>query len=201
MKNKTFIALSLASVATIVASCAFILSSNKVVVSKASGENRSLVMDKDTEVTIHEGVGVASLGRNLKAYSPSCEQLDDGFLRLTTGALIIYYDEVIGGYETFRGFGEANISSIVATVKASDEMIFARWVSFKADYSNYGYCAIDSEASTEESDDEQVITFNSGKFITEQGNAKYSMYFCVAIESMGNTTFDLIDLTINYTCA
>lgn len=200
MKNKTFIALSLTSVATIVASCAFILSSNKVAVSKASGENRTLVMDKDTEVTINAGVGVASLERNLKAYSPNCEQLDNGFLRLNTGELIIYYDEVGSG--SYHGFGEASISSVVATVKANNELIYAKWATLRSDYSEYLiYGGTSTGISTELTDDEQVLNFNSGNFIDGQATAKGSMYYCIAINSLGNKAFDLISLTVNYTCA
>lgn len=53
---------------------------------------------------------------------------------------------------------------------------------------------------TAATDDEQVITINSGNFITNQVNAKYSMYYVIYISTYGNKKMSIVDMTVNYTC-
>lgn len=198
--KKSILLVSLASVSAIACSLAFALNNKNMFSTIASGDNRALTIDSDTNFTINDGVGIADLGRNLKAYSPNCERLGNGNLRLNTGKLFIYYNETIGSdLITWRGFNDATISSLVATVYSSNQTIYAGWAYLKADYSEYGYqCSTSKE--TELTDDEKVITFNDGSFIADQGNAKYSMYYVVSLRSYGNASFDLVSLNLNYTC-
>ena len=197
--KKSILLVSLASVSAIACSLAFALNNKNMFSTIASGENRSLVIESNTTFTINEGVGIADLGRNLRAYSPSCERLGNGNLRLNTGLLYIYYNETIGDPASWCGFNYSNISSLAATVVANSKKIYAGWAFLRADYSSSGFqCSTSIDAAA--SDDEQTLNFNSGSFIADQGNAKYSMYYVVSLRSYGNASFDLVSLNLNYTC-
>lgn len=172
----------------------------------SNGKDRVLTLDKDTPLTINEGVGTLDIG-NFRIYSPDCASLDNGFVTLNTCELIIYcpnVEKTAAGY--YRGFAGSQLTSVEIVsnnrnISFTPRVIWGRtndgasietsetpgWNSFNKTGSN------DNDATT--------FTSSNGAFITSQNSAKSSGYTCLCISTKGSSNIlDLYSLTISFTC-
>lgn len=171
----------------------------------SNGNNRTLVLDKDTPLSINGEAGSLNIGP-LSIYSPSCESLENGVAKLKNGKIIVYCPgaPLVSGY--YQGFSGSTISSITINFKdcgTSKTLRVCRGRIKASDMSLEwtGTSSLNfSSTTTAGSEDIQELNISNeenSNFI----NYPKSGYSCVYINNSANGQIDLYSLTISFTCS
>lgn len=170
---------------------------------QVNGNDRTLVFDKDSNVSINSNNVSASVGKmRFFGYygNMHSDRLFESFN--SSSYFVIYYDEIVGsGYTSYQGFNEATVTSITINYHASNgHEIYFGWGNFKDSPSisiqSYGDAV--TEAQVYGSVSNKELTISTGDFFDNQDNAKGSIYRCIYIRNLGE--MDIYSVTVNYTC-
>ena len=170
----------------------------------SNGKDRVLTLDKDTPLTINEGVGTLDIG-NFRVYSPNCASLDNGFVTLNTCELIIYCpNSEQTGSGHYRGFGSSRISSVEITSNNRNTSFTPRCIwsrvndGLSIEVSSSVWSSFNKTAS---SSNVTTTLNNSVAFVSSQETPISSGYSCFYINTNGSSgILDLYSLTISFTC-
>ena len=203
MKKKLIIGMSLACAAILASTTALTLAHNKMLTAKAGGNERTLVFDKDSEISFSNNTATASEG-NMRLYSDFAVSVDDGLFRTASQSghyFAIYYNQIVGqGYNVYEGFNEATVTSVTIKYQASNgQNPYLCWGNLKEDKSEMQFYG---DATTQltfyGTVNPREDTISTGDFFTNQENAKGSIYRAIAIR--GSVGVNIYSVTVNFTC-
>ena len=213
MKNTKQVLLMICMGLLIITSTAVVITNqNSLIKSDAGGientseKGRTFVLDSTTPLEIDGTVGRRDFG-NLAVYAPNCSPIDGGVARLNNGRIIIYCPtaEKVVSNTYYQGFGTSTIQSITAQIKdggAAKTIIFswgrysdAGGINWRND--NYTY-PHNSEGNNEQ---ETITITRSSDFLSSQYLAVNENCSSIYTKTQNSVSFDLISLTITYTCA
>lgn len=205
MNRKFFIVLGLALLTSISFSVFYANSINIFTIGTGIiRNNNERIFTLNTPLNIIGSKGYLNIG-NLSVYAPNCSAIDNVVARLNNGALVIYCPQSsLNSHNYQYGFSGSNISSFSLTYNNRNTPVKFRigWGGLQADETIIGggtgsYSSFDSTASNEN----QIRTLSStSAFINAKSTQVSKGFECIYIFTNSDFAFDLIDLTIEYSC-
>ena len=203
MKKKLIIGMSLACAAILASTTALTLTHNKMLTAKAGGNERTLVFDKDSEISFSNNTATASEG-NMRLYSDFAFSVADGLFTTASQSghyFAIYYNQIVGdGYNVYQGFNEATVTSVTIKYQVNNgQNVYLCWGNLKEDRSEMQYYGgATTEFTCYGTVNPREDTIAAGDFFTNQENAKGSIYRAIAIR--GAVGVNIYSVTVNFTC-
>lgn len=203
-KSKLLLGFSIVLTGTLITVSTFNASSYKSLASSITEDGKNRTFTLNTPLNIEDGVGTASYG-NLSVYAPNCESIENGVAHLNNGKLIIYCPSAgVDNKGNTIGFTGSTIGAIsfIYNNNNVNTTIRVGWGRLTSGGTIEGagtgsYCGSDTAKSYEN----QTISTNSSdnNYLINQSSFK-SNYSCITLVTSGSAAFDLISLTISFTC-
>lgn len=185
--------------------------SNETLLAKTFANNitkdgNDRVLTIDSPLNIDGTVGTAAIG-TIGVYAPNCRSIENGVARLNNGQMVIYCPEAgINDQGYYHGFSGSTVSAISLLINNNNikRTIRVYWagmdinnnVTLSSNANNRG------GTETPASNNDQTVSFTtSNAFLGTYQNANKSAGFsCFYIYEANTNAFDLISVTITYSC-
>ena len=210
MKKKLVIGLTVGCAAIIACSTALAINHGRFLSTYAdgilaNGNDRTLVFDKDSNVTHPtSNTTSASVGSKMRLFGYETYSLEDGIFIGGSGLtyLAIYYDAFVDGFPTtYEGFNSATVTSIsIEYQRNSSFTMSVCWGNLhQNDPDNIGpYGGAITTVNMPGVAVHNTVTIDSGDFFDNQADAKGSVYRCIYLKNIYDIR--IYSITVNYTC-
>lgn len=167
-------------------------------------KDRTLTLNNTTPLEVVGTVGTLIVG-NMSVYAKGCSSIANGVGNLGYDGTTIYCNNADLKNDYYQGFGSSTIASLTIEYNNNNKAgeIFIGWGRMNEAHSmSFNTSGTSTTISSTANLENQTYTLSSGTaFINYQDTAKSSGYSCIYIYAKSMSFhFDLISLTVEYTC-
>ena len=166
-----------------------------------NNNDRTFVLD--TPLNIEGTVGTLDVD-NLSVYAPNCSMIENGVARLNNGKMIIYCPSGFNSKNYYYGFSGATLSEVSLTYNnnGSNRTIKIGWggLSSSNTITGAGTGSFSGFATTGSTESDTITAGSSSTFINSKVSSTNSGFEDIYIHTEGNSSIDIISITITYAC-